>query len=183
MRLVAITGNPGSGKSAILKIFQEENIPTHSADEAVRDFYKKYPEQLISIFGVSSRVQILEKVRRQPELWSRLEALIHPFVKEHRRLFLLSHKTSPLVTCEVPLLFECALEKEFDFVILADAPLQIRRRRFPGKFFSLMEDRFSSQQDKAEKADAVLETNKPEEATRKEVLALIQKLCSCIPEL
>jgi len=41
---VGITGNIGSGKTTVCKIFESLHIPVYYADREAKNLYSKYPE-------------------------------------------------------------------------------------------------------------------------------------------
>lgn len=127
--------------------------------------------------GTTDRRQIRQILMREPSLWRRLEDLIHPFVAQDRAKFLKAH-TSQSVACEVPLLFEKCLERQFDLVLLTVAPLEVRKARLDPSWFSTLEQRFIVQEKKIHRAHVVIDTNKPLPILGGEVRALAQKILS-----
>lgn len=124
---VAITGKIASGKSTVLRLFKAKGVPVLSSDEVVRELYGKdevkkqmvvlFSEQVLNDNQTISRGYLRQIVEKEPAMKKKLEALIHPLVKESVRRFLTSHKTVPLVAVEVPLLFETRFHLLFDYVI------------------------------------------------------------------
>ena len=176
MRVVAVTGNPASGKSTVLSILKKYGVPGHSADAAVEHFYKTEADKIRARFNASSKEEMMKILASNPHLWQQLESMIYPFVKARRQKFLDSHKSQPVVLCEVPLLFERSMEVEFDLVLLLVAPLEIRRNRFNSQWFPVLEKRFFSQGKKMFMAQEVIFNDKSLEVLERELLNFIQRV-------
>lgn len=124
---VAITGKIASGKSTVLKMFEDKGVPVLSCDAIVGELYAEtevkkhlvalFSEQVLDDNLTISRGYLRQIVEKQPELKKRLENFIHPLVKERVRRFLSQKKTCPLAAVEVPLLFETRFHLLFDYAI------------------------------------------------------------------
>jgi dephospho-CoA kinase len=193
---VALTGNVAAGKSAVAAAWIEAGVPVVSADELSRavvapgsagleEVRQVFGDDVIGSDGSLDRAALRSRVFKDAEARSRLEAIIHPRVWSRRAQWLREQQEAgePVVVAEIPLLFETGREKDFDLVVLVDAPTAERRRR-------LVELRgieaqeaaaiLASQMDAAEKrkrADLVIDNDgSVEELARKaeEVLATIR---------
>ena len=132
---IAITGGIGSGKSVALDILSTAGYKTLSSDKIVSQLYetRKVKKLLKSMFpnAVSGlinlkidRKKISEIVFSNEEMHKKLTNTITPLVLEEikRR----TKNLSEHIFIEVPLLFECGYEKEFDAVMIITRPLKNR---------------------------------------------------------
>ena len=124
---VAITGKIASGKSLALSIFKDENIPTLSSDNIVKDLYQKadIADKISQMFNLKFKDNKVDKdvlrdyLLTHPKDKKKLERFIHPLVKKEIINFLSSYK-SPIRVVEVPLLFESKMDALFDVIIVTD---------------------------------------------------------------
>ena len=138
---VAITGDVGSGKSIVTEFFKARKYPVWSADEAIKELYKekKITENLQKLFKqsiiTSGRIDtkiLREIVFNDPNNLNKLNNYIHPLVKNKLQSFMNKRKTpcdEVAVIFEIPLLFECNMEKSFDLSILIIADLETKIER------------------------------------------------------
>lgn len=139
---IGITGNIGSGKSTVAKIWAGAGIPVVSADELAREAV--HPggvenARLRKIFGAGpfhpdgslDRDAMRRMILEDPLAKRRLEEVLHPKIRALREARIEEERTrgSPAVASEVPLLFEAGLEDDFDVVVLVHAPERARERR------------------------------------------------------
>lgn len=129
---VGITGKIASGKSSLLKIYQEMGYSTFSSDEAVTHLYKndiKLKTKLVKLFGENvindrggiEKGYLKEMIISNAEKKKIVEELVHPLVGEMILKFIAKHRAEEIVFVEVPLLFEAKMERMFDLIIGVDA--------------------------------------------------------------
>src|SRR5581483_2570093 len=113
MFVIGLTGSIAMGKSTTAKLFAEEGVPVHDADAAVHELYAGKAAALIerefpgtTRNGVVDRTALGQRVVGQPEALKRLEALIHPLVREAEQQFLkeAEAKGAEVVVLDIPLL-------------------------------------------------------------------------------
>lgn len=137
MKVIAITGSMGSGKSEVLRVLRKKGFCTIEADQLARSFlFPKSPcfNELRSLFknlvpskkdGFCSKEIAREVFLTNPWKLKRLEDILHPLVQE-KLSALLSEKQAqkePFVFYEIPLLRKKSLLKNrFDFVVLIVRP-------------------------------------------------------------
>lgn len=142
VRLIAITGGIGSGKSAFSKILRSRGYVVVDADQCVVEVLSQ-PKIVAAIKlligdsaydsnGNYARDFVRGVVFSDSAKRSALEAIIHPAVREV--LESLAQKVRIVapgawIFYEIPLLFELGREKDFDFVILVTASEEERIRR------------------------------------------------------
>ena len=122
---IAITGGIGSGKSAVLHIFEEMGYPTFSCDEIYRDVIQSpsYIQKISEVFpecileGKIDRKLLAQLVFQNEEKLAILNAIAHPLIME-RLSQNMDNCNGDTVFAEVPLLFEGNYENLFDKVIV-----------------------------------------------------------------
>ena len=138
MKIVGLTGGIGSGKSSILKIFSKKGIPVYNADINARRLMhesKALKKEMIAIFGADiyqdnelDREKLAKLVFENKSKLERLNALIHPAVRDDFTLFL-SRQNAPYVIKEAAILFETGGNEHCDTVVLVTAPESVRIAR------------------------------------------------------
>ena len=140
MKRIGLTGSIGAGKSTVAQILRDRGIPVLDADVIARKV-SSFPEVLQEVkdtFGSEyvlehglNRQKLAELVFHQPTARTQLNAIIHPRVRAEMNRLQLELDTSGVKATvqDIPLLFESTLDKQFDAVILVDAPLEIRVAR------------------------------------------------------
>ena len=126
-KVIALTGGIGSGKSYALKVLESNGYQILSSDAIVCDLYEKrkiklmlkklFPTAVKGFFNpVIDRKQISSIVFNDNQMLIRLTDLITPLVMAEieKRVKKLSGK----IFVEVPLLFECSYQNNFDGVIV-----------------------------------------------------------------
>jgi dephospho-CoA kinase len=140
MQKIVLTGNIGSGKSTIIRVFQKYNVSIFDADACIRDIYKNnhdFKQQLAQInpeFIVDNQIlkpKIIAYLHASPAFIDTLESLLYPILAIKRQEFIDMHqKNNHIMTVfEVPLLFEKNLQNNYDAIILVYAPYHIRLGR------------------------------------------------------
>lgn len=192
---VALTGNVGSGKSTVTRIWSEAGIPVIRADDLAREVVapgsqglarvvQAFGEGVLAGDGTLDRRRLRDRVFRKEEDRTRLEEILHPLIGSLRDHWLARREEEGelLVVAEIPLLFEVGLEGDYDAVVLVVAPWEERLHR-------LMDDRdleedealrvMSSQipsEEKVPRADYLLENGGTEEDLQTRSLALLDLL-------
>jgi dephospho-CoA kinase len=139
---VALTGNVGSGKSTVARLWAEAGVPVISADElarravepgspGLRAVEEAFGAGVLARDGTLERARLREIVFSDPGARARLEAILHPRIREARAKWLEERRREgdALVVSEIPLLFETGSEADFDAVVLVDAPPEVRLQR------------------------------------------------------
>lgn len=142
MLSVGITGNIGSGKSTVCKIFREFGIPIYEADSAVKRLYathKGLKDAIIALLGqqaydssgVFDALWVRKRVFGDLNLRTTLNSLVHPIVFEDFATWVNQRALEghPYVIKEAAILFESGADKTVDLVLGVVAPLVIRQQR------------------------------------------------------
>ncbi|HEX6939968.1 MAG TPA: dephospho-CoA kinase [Longimicrobiales bacterium] len=139
---VGLTGNIAAGKSTVARVWARLGAPVIDADvlarravepgsAALRRIAATFGPGVIGADGALDRAALRRIVFRDPAARARLEAIVHPEVARLRREeeARLRDAGVRLVVYDVPLLFEAGLERDFDVVVLVDAPPDVRLQR------------------------------------------------------
>ena len=135
MKKIGITGSLASGKTTASKILSKRKGPLFSADDVVRQLYKKksFKKLILHKFNISNKSKIKtslrEKILNNKKNLSKLENIIHPLVRKEMRGFIAKNRKK-LMFFEIPLLIESKLMKNFDKIIFIKAKKSIRLKRF-----------------------------------------------------
>ena len=140
MIILGLTGSIGMGKTVAANVFRSCLVPVHDADKAVHDLMapgggafdeiaKRFPEAVER--GKINRKRLGDIVFRDAEDLKRLESILHPLVRTHKRRFLgvAARRQQPLVVLDVPLLFETNGQHQCDGVVTVSAPWFVQRAR------------------------------------------------------
>lgn len=138
MLKIALTGNIGSGKSTISRVFESMDIPVFYADAEAKKFYNE-PDVLLKVkelFGEAvfdgeniSIQKLASRVFAEREALKQLEALIHPLVMKRFEQWVIQQSDKQMVIMENAVLFEGGFDKYFDVIILVSAPEHIKLQR------------------------------------------------------
>jgi len=190
---IGLTGSIGMGKSTTAKMFAAEGVPVHDSDAAVHALYAGRAAPLIEAAfpgtvknGKVDRTLLSPQVLGKPEAMKRLEAIVHPLVREEEQLFLdrarAEHRR--IVMLDIPLLFETGGEHRVDAIIVVTADAEIQRRRVlarPG----MTEDRFEAilgkqvpDAEKRRRAHFLIDTGLGMEPARRQVRAILKALAA-----
>ena len=135
---VGLTGGIGSGKSTIAGFFRSLGIPVYDSDLRAKELMegnKAVREGIIGLLGPSAytdgklnRSHISSRVFADRDLLERLNALVHPVVREDF-LHWSQQQRSPYVIQEAAVLIENGAFRGLDRMILVTAPEEERIRR------------------------------------------------------
>ncbi|MDA8637497.1 dephospho-CoA kinase [Rhodospirillales bacterium] len=173
MFILGLTGSIGMGKSTAAADFRRFRVPVHDSDAAVHAVMAKggaavaeidqaFPGVVLN--GVIDRQKLGAKVFGDGPALKKLEAILHPLVRERERAFLAHHGRlgTRAVVLDVPLLFETNGQRRCDAVVVVSAPFREQKRRVmarPGmteeKFQNILKTQISDQIKKT-KADFVV---------------------------
>jgi len=140
MLKVGITGNIGSGKTTVSKIFEVLGIPVFYADDEAKkvmvndailivELKQAFGEQSYFEDGSLNRKHIAGIVFNNEAELKKLNAIVHPAVFRAFDSWVLRFKNAPYVLKEAALLFESSSFKMCDKSIMVTAPLELRIAR------------------------------------------------------
>jgi len=127
MKRFAITGGIGSGKSTVVKLFNDLGIPSLDADQVARQV-RDLPSVNADIkkrFGTADRLELRTILSSDPQAKADLEKILHPLIKtmsESKLKKLEANSKAPFLLYEAALIIEAGRAKEFDGLIVVTAP-------------------------------------------------------------
>jgi dephospho-CoA kinase len=138
MLILGLTGSIGMGKSTTARFFAEAGVPVHDADAAVHALYESEAVAPIEAAfpgvtqdGRVDRTRLSAQVVGNAEAIKRLEAIVHPLVRQSEVRFLANAaaRGARVVVLDIPLLFETGGEARVDAVVVVSAPADVQRTR------------------------------------------------------
>lgn len=194
MLKIGITGNIGSGKTTVSKVFELLGIPVFNADDAakgvmitddvlINGIKSAFGE--ISYFddGTLNRKHIAEIVFNDKKQLARLNSLVHPATFRAFNAWVKTISGVPYVLKEAALLFESDAHKFCDYSIMVQAPFETRLKRVmqrDGVTRDEVEKREANQfpeEKKARLSDHII-VNDDKQLVIPQVLELHQLFCS-----
>ena len=188
MKLIAITGSIGCGKTTIAGIVRKLGYVVFDVDAWVRRMYlnNDFVESLEEYFPQAFENKKFDKRRLRnlvfdnPEQLKKLESLTHPYLKRYLKSVI--KKSSPTNDCffiDVALLYEMKWDKYCDVVIVADVDYEIQKQRVmqrdnvDAEHFDKINNVQMDKQLKKDKADIVINTDKPINLLKLDVISAI----------
>ena len=139
MKRIGITGSLASGKTTASKILSSQNGPLFSADNVVKNLYKKknFKKLILRKFAISNHINLKKtlknKIIKNSTNIKKLEKIIHPLVRKEMLKFAKINKSKKFVFFEIPLLVESKLMKNFDIIFFIKTKRSVRLKRFKTK--------------------------------------------------
>lgn len=194
MIVLGVTGSIGMGKSTTARMFGEHGAAVLDADAIVAQLYasdgaaipavREIAPSAIDSDGSVNKEALAGMVRADPTLLPRLEAQVHPLVRDAQAEFLESARREgrDLAVLDVPLLYESGGDAIVDAVVVASAPEDVQRARVlarpgmtEGKFLALLGRQLPDGEKRA-RADFVVETGDGLESARNQVVEIVRTL-------
>lgn len=143
MTLIALTGGIASGKSTIARRLAEHGAVIVDADAIVREVQRPgssvlteiaaaFGHDVLTDAGELDRPRLASRVFGDEDAVRRLNAIVHPAVRvESAARFAAARAADPdgVVVYDVPLLLEARAEDPWELVVVAHAPVALRRER------------------------------------------------------
>jgi dephospho-CoA kinase len=193
MLVLGLTGSIGMGKSVTAGLFIEAGVPVHDADAAVHRLYEGAAVPLVesafpgtTAVGKVDRNLLATRVLDDAGAIAKLEAMVHPLVREMESAFLrdASARGHRVVVLEVPLLFETGGDGRVDAVVVVSAPPQLQQARVlgrPGVGAAKLEQVIARQLPDAEKrrrAHFVVDTSRGVDSARSQVRGILRAVAA-----
>ena len=195
MRIIGLTGSIGMGKTTVAGFFRAAGIQVHDADATVHRLYDGPAAAAVEAAfpgtapdGVVDRDRLATAVLGDREALKRLEAVVHPLVREDERAFLkaAAETGAPMAVLEIPLLFETGGDKRCDAVVVVTAKPETQRRRVlkrPGMSEERLDTLLARQLPDAEKrrrAHFLVITDYDLDFAKRQVMAIIRALAASV---
>lgn len=141
-RIVALTGNIAAGKSTVARHWAARGAAVIDADQLARDavapgtpalasIVRHFGAEILLADGSLDRAELRRRVFADAAARTALNAIVHPEVTRRRDAAVQAALAggAPLIVCDIPLLFETGTDRQFETIILVDAPETVRRDR------------------------------------------------------
>lgn len=193
MLTIGITGGIGCGKSYVSAKMRLRGIPVYDSDTRAKLITATNPVIKMELTrlvgptlycpcgcGVLQKEVLAKFIFGNPDNLAKVNAIIHPRVKEDFRQWADERKGKDFCILESAILFESGFDGEVDFKVCVDAPLELRIRRCMERDKTTREavvERINNQMDQAEKcskADFVI-VNDGVQALEPQIDALLEK--------
>jgi len=138
MLKIGLTGNIGSGKSTVARIFESLGVPVFHADEVAKKLLlqEEVSKDILNKFGkdvftnnLPDKKKLASLVFNDTEALSYLNSVIHPRVRHELKEWFEDHSNYPYAIQEAAILFESGFEKEVDFIVFVSAPVELSIKR------------------------------------------------------
>ena len=184
MRVIGLTGGIGCGKSLAAQYFAELGARVIDADQLARAAIERGSDgfdEVVALFGDSilkdgniDRRVLGELIFKDPIAKTKLENIIHPFVRREFEGAVASLKGDQVLVYEIPLLVETKSHERFDIVITVESEMEnrIARLRGRGMHISEIEGRIAAQatrEQRIEVADFLIENDGSEDELLRQV--------------
>jgi dephospho-CoA kinase len=189
MIVIGLTGGIGMGKSTAAAAFRRAGVPVFDADAEVHRLQApngRAVHLIASAFpgtvrqGVIDRTRLRDAVLANPTALTRLEAILHPMVRESEQAFVKRFRRagSRVAVLDIPLLFETGGDRRVDLVVVVSAPRSVQetrvrsRRKMSSAAVAAVIARQMPDLEKRRHADLVIQTG----LSRRHALRSIQRL-------
>lgn len=140
MKTIGLTGGIGSGKTTVSQIFEQLGVPVFCCDAAARDIQDSHPDAIAGmkeLFGGDiyapdgrlNRRKVASIAFADPQTLHRLNALIHPLVRQAFTQFATINGSQPLILMESAILIQSGFYKQADFCVQVTADTETRIAR------------------------------------------------------
>ncbi len=192
-KIVGLSGGIASGKNFIAEIFAKKGAAIFDADKEVHHLISDDPEVLAAIEKIFPESVIDQKIDRKTlakvvfgdrKKLEKLEAILHPRVRENYRQFLDRSKKNnqKFVVLNIPLLLE-AEGYDCDFVVAITAPIKLRKERYLArlknadpKLFDKIRAKQISDKERKSRADFVIKNDQPKEVIEQKIEAILREI-------
>ncbi len=147
MLRVGLTGGIGSGKSEVARLLSAHGAVVVDADAIAREVVEPGTPGLAAVVaefgpdvlrpdGALDRARMAELVFAEDGARRRLEAIVHPLVRERSQALLAAAPPHAVVVYDVPLLVEGGMGADFDVVVVVDVTEEVQVARLAGRGMS-----------------------------------------------
>ena len=145
MRVFGLTGNIGTGKSTVARLFAERGAPVIDADQVAREVVEPGTQGLAEVTarfpgvltprGELDRKALAARVFADAQERAALNAILHPLIgREVRaRLDRLAARGQPFALYEAALIVENGLQHGLDGLIVVTAPVEEQVHRLAAR--------------------------------------------------
>ena len=189
MLVLGLTGSLGMGKSTAAAMFARAGVAVFDADRAVHTLYDGPAAAAVEAAfpgttadGKVDREKLGQRVAGDPGALARLEAIVHPLVREVENAFRAkaAREGRRVILLDIPLLFETGGEGRVDAVVVVSTAAEVQRQRVlarPGMTEERMAALLSRQMPDAEKrarAHFIIDTTGPLVTTAQQIADILR---------
>lgn len=189
--ILGLTGSIGMGKSTTAGLFRQRGIPVHDADLSVHQLYGGRAAPLVEAAfpgtvrdGAVDRARLSAAVIGDAAALKRLEAIIHPLVREEEEGFIARCRSGGvgLAVLDIPLLLETRGEARCDAVLVVTAPAAVqaervlRRPEMTAEKFAAIRARQMPDAEKRRRAHFLVDTSRGLMAAERQVGSILRAL-------
>ena len=193
MLIIGLTGSIGMGKTTVAHHMAARGVAVLESDAVVHRLYEGEAVPLIEAAfpgstadGRVDRERLAAALMRAPDGFAKLEALVHPLVRDAQWTFLREHRATGAKLCvlDIPLLFETGGDRMVDVTVVVAASEAVQAARVlarPGmtpEKLAAIRARQMPDAEKRARADYVIDTGLPLEDTKDQVDRLLESLKS-----
>lgn len=186
---LGLTGSIGMGKSTTAGMFADAGCSVWDADAAVHRLYSQGGKAVAEIAqafpaavknGAVDRQALRELIQEDPTVLQKLEAIVHPLVRQDREDFAKTADADVLVF-DIPLLFETNAQDEMDAVACVSVSPELQEKRVLDRGtmtveqFRTIRNKQMPNDEKCARSDFVITTETLEDA-RRQVHDVLEKI-------
>ena len=138
--LIGLTGGIGAGKSTVARELARLGALVVDADAIQRlvvakgtpglaQIVQTFGEQMLTEDGELNRPAMAQLVFSDDAARRQLEGITHPLIAQETQRQMLAAADGQVIVHDVPLLVELGFEKNYDLVVIVDAPAEDRVQR------------------------------------------------------
>ncbi len=196
MPVIGLTGNIGSGKSSVARMLKQMGAKVIDTDQVAREvvapgtrglkrIIEQFGPEMLNPDGTLNRSRMAQLVFSNPGALARLNAIVHPEIKDIVFRAVADYRTNkyaPLLVIEAPLLIETGMHKDMDEVWLVTINPQAQLTRImqrDGISAEQARRRISAQMPQEEKkayAHRIIDNSGPPEETLHQVRQIWHKV-------
>lgn len=140
MKIAGVTGGIGSGKSTVVKMFEELGVPIYVADKRAKKLMRESKDlkiKIVDFLGIESykdgelnRPFIAKEIFNDVEKLNRFNAIVHPAVHADFKKWKADLENNyKYCIYEAAILFESNRQEICDYTLLITAPKEVRIKR------------------------------------------------------
>lgn len=192
MKKIGLTGVMGAGKSSVIEILKQKQIPVLDCDAINASLLEKGEEgytQIIAYFGSGlldddgniNKQKMSHEIFKNPLNKTQAEKILHPLIQKRIMQILNDLKKERIVVVEVPLLFEVHWESFFDevWVVACEEQVLLERlvkyRHVDKEEAKIRLSHQLSQDEKIKRGDVILWNNGNKNDLYQKICAILEK--------
>lgn len=139
MLKVGLTGNIGSGKSLVARMFRILQIPVFDADGEAKKLYRDetvkqelrsaFGDRIFTTLGEVDKKTLAQIIFNNKAAISKISEIIHPAVRQRFKIWSGQFTKAPYLIYEAAVIIESGYSKKLDRVVLVTAPAETRIKR------------------------------------------------------